>query len=268
MLREWLLIMNDIQYQEQRRAAVAEHLPRLAFVTSDIVVYISDESFANASYMERVRKLVFDSTESVDSAYSPSLILVYNKCSLDEEFDIDQCTANFFENEVLEWTAQSLTARAINDLVAAAAGEQENEEIKQLYTEVKCLCIPHYDQMKKVRRPGQSNFLIDGDEIYRIQMEKFAVRSACCYIITTHDRLKLIGNARVGKQQLLKEMMQRRMQMREDKGSLYSEHVWCILFKMVIERFDQKLRMADILTSIVKPRSPLASKAYVFVRAP
>jgi hypothetical protein len=63
-------------------------------------------------------------------------------------------------------------------------------------------------------------------------------------------------------QNLLKEMMQRRMNMRDEKGSLYSEHVWCILFKMVIERFDQKLRMADILTSIVKPRSPFASKAY------
>jgi hypothetical protein len=93
--------MSDIEYQEQRRRAVAENLPRLAFVTSDIVVYISNESFANASYMERVRKLVFDSTESVDSAYSPALILVYNKCSLDEEFDIAACTAKFFENEVV-----------------------------------------------------------------------------------------------------------------------------------------------------------------------
>ena len=48
----------------------------------------------------------------MDSANSPALILVYNKCGLDEQFDIDRCTADFFSNE-------------------------ENTEILQLYSDVK-----------------------------------------------------------------------------------------------------------------------------------
>ena len=47
---------------------------------------------------------------------------MFNKCDLDEEFDIDKCTAQFFEN-------------------------QENLEIRRLYSEVACICIPHIDQV-------------------------------------------------------------------------------------------------------------------------
>ncbi len=67
--------MGIAEYQEKRRKAVSESIPRLAFVTSDIVcikkradlywlqvLFIGNESFANANYMTRVRKLVYDAT--------------------------------------------------------------------------------------------------------------------------------------------------------------------------------------------------------------
>jgi hypothetical protein len=94
------MILTSLEYQERRRRAVSENIPRLAFVTSDIVIFVGNESFANATYMKRVRKLVYDATESVDSAQSPALLLIYNKCSLDEEFDPDICTKQFFEKYV------------------------------------------------------------------------------------------------------------------------------------------------------------------------
>ena len=104
--------MGVTEYHERRRMAVAKELARLAFVVSDLVMFIWNESFANASYMQRVRRLAYESTEGVDSASSPALILIYNKCSLDEQFDVEKCTSDFFSNA-------------------------ENAEILKLYSEVK-----------------------------------------------------------------------------------------------------------------------------------
>ncbi len=72
-----LRILGVIEYQERRRKAVSENMPRFAFVTSDVVIFIWNESFANASYMMRMRQLVADATESVDSAISPGKILCF-----------------------------------------------------------------------------------------------------------------------------------------------------------------------------------------------
>ena len=99
--------------------------------------------------MRRVKKLAFDSTESVDSALSPALLLVYNKCSLDEELDISMCTEKFFQNI-------------------------ENEEIKKLYSEVHCISIPHFDQVKKIKKENQT-IIIDGEEIFHFQILRLFV---------------------------------------------------------------------------------------------
>eukprot|EP01114_Cavostelium_apophysatum_P014917 TRINITY_DN3976_c0_g1_i1.p1 TRINITY_DN3976_c0_g1~~TRINITY_DN3976_c0_g1_i1.p1 ORF type:complete len:1053 (+),score=230.57 TRINITY_DN3976_c0_g1_i1:184-3342(+) len=214
-LEALLGLLGITEYQQRRRKAVSENMPRLGFVTSDVIVFVWNESFANASYMNRVRKLVNDATESVDSASAPALILIYNKCSLDEEFDIDKCTAQFFENE-------------------------ENLEIKKLYSTVKTLCIPHLDQVKKVKAPGRPTLLIDGEEIYALQIQKL--------------------------HKLIQDLLSQRMRLREQEGLLYSEYVWCLLFRTVLDRFDRKLRMAEILCSIVKPRELLAVKAFDFFR--
>jgi len=207
--------MGVTEYQERRRKAVAENLARLAFVVSDVVVYIWNESFANASYLRRVQQLAHDSTEGVDSANSPALVLVYNKCSLDEQFDIEKCTAEFFENV-------------------------ENKQILPLYSDVKCICIPHMDQMKKLRIPGRPTQYIDGEEIYALQIHKLSA--------------------------LLDQLLQKRMTERERNGCLFSEKVWCILFGLVINRFHKKLRMGEILSNIMRPRHYLSAKAFDFFR--
>ncbi len=139
-----------LAYQQQRRTAVSQTLPRLTFVTCDVVIFISNESFANANYQNRLRQLVFESTEHVDSAYSPALILVHNKCGLDEQFDVDLSTNLFFSND-------------------------ENAPLRQLYSDVKCICIPHTEQSKRFRSHGQE-FIFDGREIFSDQMRKLVVR--------------------------------------------------------------------------------------------
>ena len=45
------------------------------------------------------------------------------------------------------------------------------------------------------------------------------------------------------------------MSVREATGGLFSFNVWLLLFKMVLEKFDQKLRMAEILTMVLKPNN-------------
>jgi hypothetical protein len=53
----------------------------------------------------------------------------------------------------------------------------ENLEVKKLYNDVKCFCIPHYDQVKKVRAPGKPTLLIDGEEIFSLQVQKLHVNT-------------------------------------------------------------------------------------------
>ena len=77
--------------------------------------------------------MVLESVQTIDSAQSPALVLVFNKCDLDEEFDVEKTTANFFANV-------------------------ENEDIKRFYSEIKCICIPHQDSVKKVKAPGSIFF--------------------------------------------------------------------------------------------------------------
>ena len=89
--------------------------------------------------------------------------------------------------------------------------------------------------MKKVRMPGKSTHYIDGEEIYALQIRKLA--------------------------DLLADMMNKRMEIREARGCLFSEKVWCILFNLVVERFQKKLRMGEVLCNIMKPKNYLASRA-------
>ena len=40
---------------------------------------------------------------------------------------------------------------------------------------MKCVCIPHMDQVKKVRVAGKPTQYIDGEEIYSLQIQKLAI---------------------------------------------------------------------------------------------
>ena len=42
--------LNDPSFVEKRRKAVNQHLPRFAYVISDVIVYIGEGSWANTEY--------------------------------------------------------------------------------------------------------------------------------------------------------------------------------------------------------------------------
>eukprot|EP01105_Mastigella_eilhardi_P026191 TRINITY_DN7432_c0_g1_i1.p1 TRINITY_DN7432_c0_g1~~TRINITY_DN7432_c0_g1_i1.p1 ORF type:complete len:784 (-),score=168.64 TRINITY_DN7432_c0_g1_i1:98-2422(-) len=200
--------MTLAEYQERRRAAVSSNMTRVAFVVSDVVIFVWNESFSNASYTQRVVKMVQNATERIDSAVAPSLILVYNKCGLDEPFDVAEATNTFFSNT-------------------------ENEGLRHFYSDVKCICIPHKEQVKKIRREGMAPYFIDGEEIFNLQIEKF--------------------------KGLITEMLSKKLESRERNGILFSDFLWCIIFREVINRFESKLLMGQILASILRPQTYLVA---------
>lgn len=117
----------------------------------------------------------------MESAYSPSLVLIYNKSSLDDEMDVELCTKQFFENV-------------------------ENEALLQLYSSITCICLPHFEQMKKVKGHGKTLY-VDGEEIYNLQINKL--------------------------KQIINQKLEMRIHKKEENGFLCSEKVWTTLFKFV-----------------------------------
>ena len=99
---------------DQRRKVVRKDFPRLAYVTGDLVVYVSERSFAHTGYLEEVdiipllrnfyilhisqlQQFVAASISNVVvGSMKPALILVRNKTSaLDAEMDVEACTKDF-----------------------------------------------------------------------------------------------------------------------------------------------------------------------------
>ncbi len=64
----------------QRRLAVKRHFPRLAYVSSDVVVFISRETFANAQFLERPKAFARAATRGLTNHLKPTLFLVQNQC--------------------------------------------------------------------------------------------------------------------------------------------------------------------------------------------
>ncbi len=124
--------------------------------------------------------------------------------------------------------------------------------------QVHCMCIPHIDQVKKIRSAsGKPPMLIDGEEIFALQIRKLRVT---LLLSSSSWELELMQFSH--KQKLLEGLLERRMNMREGMGMLYSFHVWLLLFRLVLDRFDQKLRMAELLSLILKPNNRMVSIVY------
>lgn len=95
--------------------------------------------------------------------------------------------------------------------------------------------------------------LIDGEDIFHLQVRKLHVS----FSVSVSNLFLILHNLK----RLLQTMLQRRMSVREFTGGLYSLHVWLLLFKMVLEKFDEKLRMAEILTMVLKPNNKSVANA-------
>lgn len=77
---------------DKRRKAVNLHLPRFAYVISDVIVYIGEGSWANTEYRDNVVSFANAAVENVASAIRPCIIIVHNKCNLYEPMDVEVMT--------------------------------------------------------------------------------------------------------------------------------------------------------------------------------
>jgi len=64
---------------------------------------------------------------------------------------------------------------------------------------------------------------------------------------------------------MIKGFVSQRNSIKQEKGFIFSERFWCVLFKLTLDNFDKKLRMADLLTTIIRPRNPIVSKWFVMI---
>jgi len=135
---------------ERRRKQVNQNLPRFAYVMSDVVVYISEGSWANTEYRDNVVAFANAAVENVASAIRPCLIIVHNKCGPHEVMDVDKMTEKFI---------------SLHD-------SEENPLLKKLYESVACISMPdwYHDQDLFDKQVSQLKRLIS--DMLELQQKK------------------------------------------------------------------------------------------------
>lgn len=135
-------------YFEKRRAAAREHLPRLTYIVSDVVIFVSNLDFADHSYFDQVpavivifltyfkvyRSTFLAATEGVHNAIKPNCILVSNKivCSVGE-LDVERTTNEFFR--IHDNDRDLLKVLCVCSCFANI----------QVYGEIKCVRLPNWN---------------------------------------------------------------------------------------------------------------------------
>lgn len=106
-----------------RNCAVKEILPKLAYMLSDVIVFVSNLSFANNTYLEKLSDFASQAVKNVASSTRPSLIMVYNQCPNTQEMDIERATDSFFRGH-----------------------EEDRRQLETYFSEVKCLAMPLFQE--------------------------------------------------------------------------------------------------------------------------
>ena len=113
-----------------RRRAVKEHLPRLAYIVSDIVIFVDILTLGSTKYIKRLKKMAGSvATRGVTSSEKPICIILQNRSDFIPGETIDQTSANFLEAHP-----------TLNSL-------------KEFYSEIKCIKIPNFNETG-----GKANF--------------------------------------------------------------------------------------------------------------
>ncbi|KAJ5066325.1 hypothetical protein M0811_13704 [Anaeramoeba ignava] len=135
--------IKEQKYAIERRKSVEEHFPRLSYLVSNVIVFISTSDFADNKYYLKLLKNAKKSTQKVQSAEKPALILVKNKCSRKYETDYEKLTQIFFD---------------------AYAEDPEDPKLLRWYSEVHCFCLPNFD----IEEPNSIEIFQKEIEIKRI----------------------------------------------------------------------------------------------------
>lgn len=91
-------VMYEECYYDSRRNSVKQHLPRLAYVTSHLVVCVSLLDDSNSSYKGNVLEIAAScATIGVQNAEKPSLLLIHNKPQGMKSFETANESTHKFE---------------------------------------------------------------------------------------------------------------------------------------------------------------------------
>ena len=70
---------SEKEYCAARRGATREHLPRLAYAVSDVIVYVTTGSLSQNDVVRDLERIALSCTEGVSTGLLPALVVVQNK---------------------------------------------------------------------------------------------------------------------------------------------------------------------------------------------
>ena len=128
---------------QQRRRAVSEYFPKLAYIMSNAVMIIGYDDFASTDYLTRCREFALKANDGVSQMVNrPLLILVQNTASLVQSVDYNITTERFFE----------IHGKEANDL-------------RLYFSDIKCFCLTHKEQLQRTKTG-----ILDGQELFNKQV--------------------------------------------------------------------------------------------------
>lgn len=131
------------EYGKERRKAVTQYFPKLAYVLSNIVILIGKEELISADYLNRCYEFTRSANTNITNIpYLPVLIIIENKCSLAKKFGIDEVTDEFFRIH-----------------------RHEADDLKKYFSKIYCVRLPHTQQLQKVNK-----VVVDGEAIFEQQL--------------------------------------------------------------------------------------------------
>lgn len=143
-------VLRTAEKAQQRRQAITDYFPKLAYILSNVVILIGNDDLASTDYLTRCREFAMKANDGVSQmVHLPTLIIVQNKGSLAQCQDHATITTKFF---------------TIHGDEAAV--------LRRYFSDIHCFCLPHRDQLQKVK--GK---LLDGEVMFNEQMA--AMREIC-----------------------------------------------------------------------------------------
>ncbi len=113
-------------YGEMRRGAANEQLPRMAYVTSDVIVLVDRNGFSTDIFLKRVKEIAVEyALSGVMQAERPSLILVHNASADEEEWDPKATTEEYLKNH------------------DPGTEQYKDGVLRSFYGDVCCVAVPH-----------------------------------------------------------------------------------------------------------------------------
>ena len=142
------------QLARARKYCITRFVPKLAYVVSDILVYVSTEPWSSQVYYAQVQNLFEIASSSVRSAGKPFLLLVRNCATLDDAAaDMSVTTIEFMSEHGLDCT-------------------NPDEPMLSLFSGILCVTLPHKHHPLHERKMLEFQALLE--DLIRARLERRA----------------------------------------------------------------------------------------------